>query len=1446
MSSNLDELRRRREARKRNQPDTAPSGRRPGGAIGRPKRLDLPPQLSNGSTAEGPVGSTGRSSRESSRRAQSRFGRPNPNRPVNTTGNDGDTDASQASTISARSDHDGGSAPPRSDSFDSDDSESTINRGDNENGDAVDASRASDTASLVSNKLLMEHKFAAGSVVTSIEKGRSIVANSSAIEADMARRWSEMGVLDANDGAVQFREQGFFDSKSSERGVMVRNLRLESRLHKEIEEHVKRDAEIRDDAPSTTDPVPRTGSRSNDVFAQSAVKQLSYPMSLVRQRTVRSCEGDNVTSFLHPPATQRPIPIHFERAPKDIRFRSTEPAWLTIIIERLCLVDHPLFSTEDYIAAQLHRCYEVYLDCMREDRLDFIARRMQQLMVTVASKKKEVDTYSLHDHSAGRQLHNLCITLVDTASNFIEEFQRAHILTSEVYRLWSDLKRVREKTGVTSTSIRIIVKQIESNPLHAAVVDSLGKLAELVTEMQPHLEASGIGGVPSMVAKLNSTVDTLLGVLKAQSVRRDVLLTLRADVVRTSDGESDPTESKRRRKIDRTKIWAKIVVNGQVICQSQKRSLVYPGFYSDFKHSTSIRLNKMPDSVRLELWCSGSLFGGTKISSMPLELPAPGNAAFSLTSVAPIKFKYAFSDDKPMPPSIAARVNFDIMTAQGATKSKMTREKRVKKKKKQGERAADDSPSSSSEEEDIDETDENTPLANGFRNFVATPRERFISGETLVTTGWMTNDYLLENNSNRDSMFAMDRPASSNNDAVTGMHGDGLQHPSQEKHPLISAANTLPLRAVSTGNTVEKILFPGPNQDWFRNNFLGNNSRIIGGPIHTNQHGKSSQSKSISIVEGGEFFDEDVLAVFSRMPHVDPNDPRNATVMAIRNQTKRSVSLGDHFRTDDIGGDEVAFGSANPTRYAPTKRKLLLQHRHAKPLVFGKVGGNRPLPLTDEEITKDPFFKALVAQVEADARAQQKGMNHERMRSRSLNEDIDESELYLAELLHRQRARIESFRERITRAQHVISNTKGRRRGGGGGLEAYVREFIKPDFAVNLNLSKLFARKRQLRPSARKREEVSRPKYCKIRVHVINASNVPVRFDEFSSVQAGENLVTSIPSSPARRNRQRLRAGGAARSLQRKGGVSGSDAEDGDDDNDEEFAEADFDGVASLTSFVSVNFQGREYRTNSRQGSFPQWNEPLDLTFVPHGRDGNTFTPRNLASIGDPIKISLFDEKIIQNETERRYRQGVSYRQERRYLGGISLPFSTVYMNQTVHGALPLTKPVLTLGYRAHGQLVDGENLSPLKEQSRCDTVLRVTVSIEPPLPREKGQGQVNLVKASGESPAIRKICVNFLRSIGLGKSDDDRNIQICASDISGYSTLVCRFISPQPCPEEVIKPGGNLPIADAIQSIVHYVGDGWRLSMFFCSLYMIHPPTDSNTNFFYLENALNTGCRSQ
>jgi hypothetical protein len=35
-------------------------------------------------------------------------------------------------------------------------------------------------------------------------------------------------------------------------------------------------------------------------------------------RTIRLCEGDNVTSFVMPPISQKPIPISFVKAPKDM------------------------------------------------------------------------------------------------------------------------------------------------------------------------------------------------------------------------------------------------------------------------------------------------------------------------------------------------------------------------------------------------------------------------------------------------------------------------------------------------------------------------------------------------------------------------------------------------------------------------------------------------------------------------------------------------------------------------------------------------------------------------------------------------------------------------------------------------------------------------------------------------------------------------------------------------------------------------------------------------------------------------------------------------------------------------------------------------------------------------------------------------------------------------
>ena len=187
----------------------------------------------------------------------------------------------------------------------------------------------------------------------------------------------------------------------------------------------------------------------------------------------------------------------------------------------------------------------------------------------------------------------------------------------------------------------------------------------------------------------------------------------------------------------------------------------------------------------------------------------------------------------------------------------------------------------------------------------------------------------------------------------------------------------------------------------------------------------------------------------------------------------------------------------------------------------------------------------------------------------------------------------------------------------------------------------------------------------------------------------------------------------------------------------------------------------------------------------------------------DPIKISLFDERVIQNKTERQYRSGVSYRNERRYLGGVSIPFSTIYVNETIHGALPLSKPPITLGYRVKGQLYEGEDISPLEERSRCDTLLRCVVSVDPPLVSFTGQSQLNILKASGESTAIRSAATKFYKS--LSTQIQEGNIQLCASDMNARSVLVSRFLFPQAPPPEILT-SAAMPESDAIQSMVRYV----------------------------------------
>jgi hypothetical protein len=827
----------------------------------------------------------------------------------------------------------------------------------------------------------------------------------------------------------------------------------------------------------------------------------------------------------------------------------------------------------------------------------------------------------------------------------------------------------------------------------------------------------------------------------------------------------------------------------------------------------------MPKTVILEIWSSnGTMFSrNKKLATLPLDVPGGrkknttgggigdksgsnsanifsrygDNDMLSVTSISPMKVKYSFSSFEPMPEAIASRVNFSMLSSSGNNKFNNN--------------------SDSDDNDNDNDNDNDTDMTQFIRN----PRKRYTSGEAIVTTAWAV-DTMGQNPQNKNNI---------NNFSNNVNYSENL-------NDLNSVGNPNKSNKSNKSNVIQyqhktSVLYPVPSHDTHLN--LGN--KIIGGPIiPAYMEGKPT----ISIVGGAEFYDTDLMDVISRVPHIDPNNPENSVLMDIMSHTRRSFRFGEYYRACKNSGhnSSAQFKSTNRLNYEPPRRHILLALRKHRKQQFEQFqSGSKPIPLTDSEILNDPYYKTLLSNY-----AEEQRLNNLNRAIGSAvvgaagggginlfnkNDENSTDDFFFEEILRKQKLRVQSFNQRVQRAQKALAGSSGRYNFGRNlKKDAYVKEGILPNFNFGaLNIVQIFKPKRRLKPPSTKRQQIAKPVQCRLRVHIVNAINVPTRFNE-TTYMGGNGLSSSMaaPSSPSRRNRRQQEQRSDRNNHSGDDNNSNNTSTENDEFSDDEY---DSELASNLASFVGIEFQGEEYHTSTRFGANPRWNEPVDIPFVPHGIEGTSYTPRNLASIGDPIKISLFDERVIQNVTEKKYREGVSYRNERRYLGGVTIPFSTVYVNERIHGALPLKKPVLTLGYRASGQIIEGENITPLEERSRCDTLLKCVISVDPPLVSYQPESQLNVLNTNGETKQIRAAAKFFLKSLGTKASG--KNIQLCCSDINARSVLVCRYISPQIPPPEIFQPLGNngggntLSEEDTIQSIVRYVSlipfrDDWSV----------------------------------
>jgi hypothetical protein len=117
----------------------------------------------------------------------------------------------------------------------------------------------------------------------------------------------------------------------------------------------------------------------------------------------------------------------------------------------------------------------------------------------------------------------------------------------------------------------------------------------------------------------------------------------------TADTGCSRAEQDRRQAIRKTTVFAKILVNGQLVATSPSAKLQWPAFTAHVPVSISLDVARRPERIQVQLWESGWVFN-TLVSS--LDVPLPGatiDESVASETVEPIDDWFTFSAVTPLP-----------------------------------------------------------------------------------------------------------------------------------------------------------------------------------------------------------------------------------------------------------------------------------------------------------------------------------------------------------------------------------------------------------------------------------------------------------------------------------------------------------------------------------------------------------------------------------------------------------------------------------------------------------------------------------------------------------------------------------------------------------------------------------------------------------------------------
>ncbi|XP_076317683.1 coiled-coil and C2 domain-containing protein 2A-like isoform X2 [Tachypleus tridentatus] len=227
---------------------------------------------------------------------------------------------------------------------------------------------------------------------------------------------------------------------------------------------------------------------------------------------------------------------------------------------------------------------------------------------------------------------------------------------------------------------------------------------------------------------------------------------------------------------------------------------------------------------------------------------------------------------------------------------------------------------------------------------------------------------------------------------------------------------------------------------------------------------------------------------------------------------------------------------------------------------------------------------------------------------------------------------------------------------------------------------------------------------------------------------------------------------------------------------------SDMDHESQVRPFVEVLFQKETVRTYVSDGPQPTWNQELELSLRAPNED---YSPSSLETIEDTIYFSLFDEVVVdmlEDETERD--TVVHQRLERRWLGSLKIPFSTLYFNNSkIDGSFHVLTPPVLLGY--------GHEPKPwlssgvFADINTNNTYLSIFITIEPALQLPETFRE----NCESSEPAVL-LQEAHTWQLGLQKQFPQRFLKTMAVDINGKWVFIPRYLRPLKPPQELLDLG--------------------------------------------------------